>query len=181
MTDTVSITLEIHGHIASVADLLTITKALENQCLRSDNAMTELDEFVVALENSLTPSFTDDQCNYGQITEVEATLQSLDVAYAYQHNAGKDVDATYRAWSPENGQSTVVASMQDGAMVALYELELVLSGPSPLEALQACVARAQRADGRGLPGFTVSDDVRSYLTAKFIDRIEPTAQPEMHQ
>lgn len=181
MTNIVSLTLEIHGHIASVSDLLAITKVLEDQCLHSDSAMTELDEFVTALENGLTPSFTDDQCNYGQITEVEDTLQRLDVAYAYQHNAGQELDATYRAWSPENGQSTVTASTQDGAMIALYEVELALSGPSPLEALQTCVERAQRAEGRGLPGFSVSDDVRAYLTAKFIDRIEPTVQTETHQ
>jgi hypothetical protein len=174
MGDRCYLSITIHGHIETVAVLNDVVIALEAEGMSNDVFEGNLDsEFIGAIERSSNPAFHLDECNYADIGGLETALQAHAIPYYVSHDEGGDYPAGCWSWSKETGKTDAIRAQGLGACIAVTAIETALKAENPLTEFAAIVARANAAEGVGLPYFTVSDAVRSHLGVAPLATEEP--------
>ncbi|WP_192242825.1 hypothetical protein [Mesorhizobium silamurunense] len=109
------------------------------------------------------PTFYLSECNYADISEEEAELQEIGIAYEVSHEEGGDYGAGAWSWSKDRGKVEAGRIKGQGASVSIAALEAALKQPEPLGAIKAIVDAGNAAEGTDLPGYSLSDDVKAWL------------------
>lgn len=163
MGDRVYLELTIHGKIETVDALDAVTQALEEDGMTADSASDYLGEFQHALEKNFPPVFYDAECNNGELGYVEEVLKRHSVAYSVSHEEGGGFAAACWSWSPDQGKARSFRAHGTGSVIEVTDIEKALRSERPLRELQTLIDIANRADGAGMPEFSVSDQVRLIL------------------
>ncbi len=163
MGDRTYLSIELHGHVETVGMLNAILKTLETEGLvPSDDAGEPLLYIKESILTGFDPVFHDHECNYATIDDAEAELQTLSFPYRISWEAGGSFGAGVKSYWPGMGVYTQYGS-EDGPVIPITTLEKAVKANDPVAAIKEIIDEANRADGDGLPSFTVSDEVRAYL------------------
>lgn len=170
MGDRCYLTINIHGHVDTVEKLQAIIKALRDQCLTAEDAGEEdaayYSEFRRSVNDQTEPQFMDYECNYADISPVERQLQELGVPYYVSHEEGGNYGPGCWSWSPDTGKTERPRDKDGGAFIPTPDLRRMLAQPNPLRLIREEVQRCDRAEGVGLPPFSVSPEVRAFFYAQ---------------
>lgn len=165
MGDRCHIRLELRGCIKSADDLEAIAEAIIEERLtyeleEQENPTVSHIYAVMAeaLANGENPSFTDPECNYANIDDVETVLQLAKVGYLVVHQAGGDYPAGSKSWSPELGMSEAIS---DGEFVVVTLADLISAHRKG--EIDALIARTSQAEGVGLPRFSIAGDAERVI------------------
>lgn len=178
MGDRTWLQLTLHGHVHSLRALVEITKAICHEGLTpgcdGDYKLTEVNlayKYIgKCLGSDNNPQFTDNECNYASIDEVEAVLQKHGVAYFVAHEDGGEYGAACWSWLPEPSTPGLgckyEALLYKGDIVLDVETvrRAVVEGASP--SIADILEKVDQASGKDLPTFSADDKVKRILAAR---------------
>ena len=150
--------LTLHGDIESPKVLVRTAQAIIKEGLTDDepyNATVRnlIDSFADCIGRGYTCQFSNSECNYANIDDLEQTLQDCGVSYSVDHAAGGEFGEACWSYSPAEGKH--FAEMNGGSiMLGIGMVEKCMT--QGLEVLQQHVDSARKASGGYLPQFTVS-------------------------
>lgn len=169
MGDRVYVTFAIRGRIETVEALDAICESIVEHGLGdlsdysimkyADEAKGVLFEALKAGEDSVI--FYDDECNYADLSALEATCKEHGVSYQFDWEAGAEFSAGSSAFAPDMGVAT---EYQDDALGAdIIEL-LKLPDAEAIAAIRKRAAAADLARNEArLPKLSASDAVLEHL------------------
>lgn len=169
MGDRVHATFTLGGHIETIADCEELVEAIAAEGVTDserDEFITDIEEAKTALrfavENQLEPKFYDNECNYGTFDSVESAVSLTEGLAAYIcWDAGGGFPAGMKTITPDG---LVFSSEGNGdPTITLSELVEARKADDVLEAIDAIIAKANKAGGVEMPSFTVSPAVAAWL------------------
>jgi hypothetical protein len=166
MGDRCYLELRLRGRIETVAAFEEIATLLEENCWQVNdfNPTTGKTQTIrEAMASGEEATFYLSECNYANIDEEESALEERGIAYEVSHEAGGSYPACVWSWSPERGKVESMRAQGQGAVVAVADLEKALKEADPLAAVRALVGEGNEAEGHGLPGYSLSDEVRLHV------------------
>jgi hypothetical protein len=168
--------LTIHGHIPSLDAYNEIIAALAEENLESCMGGSHGSEFLRAILDQDNPVFEHQECNYADISSVEAVLQMHKVAYYIAHGDGAEYGAQCKSWTPEGDMYEEDTDSSGDPTIGLSELIRARDNAAKegytFEAwVLARVDAMEKASGKGLPSFTMADEA----SAQFAKRIAKAA------
>lgn len=172
MGDRTYVSFTVNGHIATVAALDALCEAFVAEgvtcegCGYSANAddfKTALGEAVMAGETTFLVE--DEECNYADLSTLEAACQEHGIAYHFEWEAGGDYPAGQRSFLPPNGIYDAGFNGSGETTVSLADLQKALEGPDPLSAVKALANEGARAGGYGQPNLSASQEVKDHFAA----------------
>jgi hypothetical protein len=165
MGDRTYLKLVIHGHIPSLTAYQGITAAMAMENLEPVMGGDFEHEFTRAFLAQESPEFEHHECNYADISSVEATLQMHKVAYHIEHGEGSDYPGGCKAWAPEWDMWEEPSARDGEPYITLSDLErAVTNAPREGYTIEAWINSRldamKKATGEGLPTFSMADEVR---------------------
>lgn len=169
MGDRVYVTFAIRGRIETVETLEAVCESIAEHGLSdlSDySAIADADDAKQLIADALEAGdvsviFCDEQCNYADLSALEATCKEHGISYQFDWEAGCEFSAGSSAFAPEHGEAT---EYQDDSLGAdIIEL-LRLPDAEAIAAIRKRVAVADLARNEArLPNLSASDTVLSHL------------------
>lgn len=176
MGDRTYITFTVNGHIPNIAVLDELCEALSG-----GDFYEERDRYPHSAGDDPIQSFADAVLNdppadcimfvnqEGYIIDAEpaqAVCEEHGIAYQLHYDAGDEYPAGDVAFVPGEG-AFEAPSDGDNSVIPVTELLPLLTLPDAeaLAALRARIDTAAKANGRGQPTLSVSDEVRAHLAA----------------
>lgn len=172
MGDRCYLSFTVRGHVNTVQQMTNIIEALQTQGMEAETYVngpngqyTRIDgleeEFLNAILHNENPCFVDEECNYANIEGLEQVMQTMGIAYNVSHGSGSEYPAGVFSWCREFGRHEAVQGEGGGGtMLDLSAVKAVLDDPTALAQL---IVDAEKAEGEGLPNFTVGEEVRQYF------------------
>lgn len=176
MGDRTYLKLTIHGHIPSLDAYNGITSAISQENLEPCLGGSHGGEFLRAILDQDNPEFEHHECNYADISSVEAVLQMHKVAYHIAHGDGAEYSAQCKSWTPEGDLFEEDTDSRGDPTIGLSDLIRARDNAAKegytFEAwVLARVDAMEKASGKGLPSFTMADEA----SAQFAKRIAKAA------
>lgn len=175
MGDRCYLKLTLHGELNSPRHLVKIAKALVAENMTSDIARDNVDNVYATLARFIddnadvateNPEFTDDECNYANIDDLEDVLQQCGVSYSVYHGAGGGYSAGVWSWCPEWGTSKAEATEDGDAVIPKWKISNAVKEEDPVAAVKKLLLDAERAEGAGLPIFRMGGHVKRVLASR---------------
>jgi hypothetical protein len=183
MGDRCSIHVNIHGHIETVEAMKAAIAAIETEGLNTEHHRGEPDaaimaEFMHNVGGDNAPQFHNHECNYADIGALETVLREQGIAYSGGHSEGAGFPAMRFAFYPGDGYYEAVDD-GTGASVLLANLKRAVKAEQPLDAVNALIGEADKANGTGMPVFTVSESVLQFLKGEDEEASSPAARSDL--
>jgi hypothetical protein len=172
MGEYVSASIEIGGHLETVAEAEILIEALLRQVI----TFNETDDKITCTENGQTALRTvielgkvfrgyDHQVNYGNFDEIDAIAPDLPkLWFSTSYGAGGDFSSGIKTFI--EGEEYRCTTADGEPVVSLDELELAVNG-NDLDTIAyetiRIVTRTKREAGKGLPPLTASPAVCAWL------------------
>lgn len=171
MGDRCYLSFTVRGHVNTVQQMNNIIEALQTQGMEAETYIngpngqyTRLQgletEFLHALVHNENPSFVDEECNYANIEGLEQVMQTMGIAYAVSHGEGSEYSAGVWSWCREFGKCEAMQGHDTGSVLELSAVKACMDDKTALAKL---IVEAERAEGVGLPNFSVGEEVRQHF------------------
>jgi hypothetical protein len=174
MGDRCCLTISIHGHFETASQFDAVERILDENALWPEWKLSCAGAFLHGAEDWCV-NFTDEECNFADISMAEKQLQSLGVHYYVSHDGGSNYGPACWSWGPDCGKHSAITDHDGGSVVSVNRLTKALNGGEPLAAIREMVSNAMFAEGVHLPQLTLSHSVSEYLAKKEASMKEATS------
>jgi hypothetical protein len=164
VSDTCWLGLQLHGDIESPWTLVRVCKAIRDEGLVDEfDAGSDITVRDMLGYLDIHTTFVKYECSYGNIEDLEATLQRLGVSYSVDQGAGNGYGAMLWSYTPDDGRNTVIASDGEAMFsVESVDRQLTIGGVS---AVNEMIADAHKAVGGALPPLSLSGRAERMVSA----------------